>query len=361
MINDKKWMVYGANGYTGALIVAEAKRRGLSPIIAGRSREPIRQLADQHGLEHRVFAIDEMAEHLRDIDALLLAAGPFSQTSARTVAACLATKTHYLDITGEISVFEACHRQDAAAKQAGIAVMPGVGFDVVPSDCLANVLRTALPEAISLELAFASGAASRGTLKTMVESLGQGGAVRIDGEIVHVPTAWRDKIIAFHDKPRRAVTIPWGDISTGFHSTGIGSIVVYMALPPSMINAMRRTRRLLPLFHVAPLQKLAKLAIEKSVYGPGEAARSAGKAELWGRVEDATGTAVEATLTTPEPYTLTARTAVESCQRLLAEPRAGALTAAMAFGADYITTFDGCVLRGPGEPSRTDPATPTAS
>jgi len=45
--------------------------------------------------------------------------------------ACLKTKKHYTDITGEILVFEMMAKLDAQAKAAGITLMPGVGFDVV--------------------------------------------------------------------------------------------------------------------------------------------------------------------------------------------------------------------------------------
>ena len=92
------------------------------------------------------------------------------------VEACLRLGKHYLDITGEISVFEAMARRDKAAKQAGMMIMPGVGFDVVPSDCLAVHLKNLLPTATDLTLAFYGlGGISHGTQATMTMNAGSGG------------------------------------------------------------------------------------------------------------------------------------------------------------------------------------------
>lgn len=133
------WMIYGANGYTGRLIAQEAKRRGLTPILAGRNGPEIRQMGVQLGLETRIFTLVDaalVARHLSGVAAVLHRAGPFSATSAPMLASCLHARSHYLDITGEIAVFEAIFARAAEFKQAGIVVMPGVGFDIVPSDGL---------------------------------------------------------------------------------------------------------------------------------------------------------------------------------------------------------------------------------
>src|SRR6185295_4523400 len=124
-------------------------------------------------------------------------------TSKPMVKACLAAGVHYLDITGEVAVFEAIFRRDEEAKKRGIALVPGVGFDVVPTDCLAAQLHAKLPDANELWLAFASGGSvSPGTMKTMVEGAGWGGAIRKDGTIVRVPHAWDVREIPFPSRPR---------------------------------------------------------------------------------------------------------------------------------------------------------------
>ncbi|HEV7923072.1 MAG TPA: saccharopine dehydrogenase NADP-binding domain-containing protein, partial [Thermoanaerobaculia bacterium] len=142
------WMIYGANGYTGELIAREAARRGERPILAGRDRTAVEALAKELGLQWRAFPLD--APDLRDIQLVLHCAGPFMYTSAPMVRACLDAGAHYLDITGEIVVFEAVMRKDGEAKQRGVTLLPGVGFDVVPTDCLAAQLAQRLPDADEL-------------------------------------------------------------------------------------------------------------------------------------------------------------------------------------------------------------------
>src|SRR5689334_10790459 len=124
------WMIYGANGYTGELIAREAKARGLSPVLAGRSADKIARLAGELGFESRVFGttnVDEIVAGLGGIELVLHCAGPFSATSAPMVEACLRAKAHYLDITGEIAVFESALARGAEAEKVGIVICPGVG------------------------------------------------------------------------------------------------------------------------------------------------------------------------------------------------------------------------------------------
>ncbi len=353
---DKSFLLYGANGYTGALTAEECARRGLRPILAGRREGPVRRIAERLGLSWRTFDLDSpenVARHIEDVDAVLLDAGPFSQTSAPVVGACLRTGTHYLDITGEIPVFEAVFAQDAEAKDAGCVLMPGVGFDVVPSDCLAAALKEALPEATRLLLAFhwVGGRSSRGTLKTGIEIGAQGGAVRKDGRILRVPLAYRTREIPFGDKPRIGMTIPWGDVSTAYYSTGIGDIEVYGVLPPRMIRAAKLGQHVLPgLLAAAPVKRFLERRIDANVHGPSEERRKRGRSELWGRAEAPSGRSVEGTLTTTEGYRLTVDTSVESVKRVLeGGVGPGAITPSMAFGASYITEFEGCEMRI-GEP-----------
>jgi len=242
-------LLYGANGYTGRLIAEAALRKGIRPVLAGRRAEAVEPLAKTLGCGSLCFPLTDPAlvtRMLEPFDALLLAAGPFSKTSAVALEACLRAKTSYLDITGEIDVFEACFARETEAGKAGIAVLPGAGFDVVPSDCLAASLAAALPGATHLTLAFRGFKTSAGTMKTMIENVPKGGGARVDGKLVRVPPAWKTRTIPFSDRPRLAMTIPWGDLSTAFRSTGIPNIEVYMAVPPSAISAAKRSAFLAP-------------------------------------------------------------------------------------------------------------------
>lgn len=345
------WMIYGANGYTGELAAREAVRKGLAPILAGRNAEAVGRLARELSLQSRAFPLDNpqaTAAELYGVKAVLHCAGPFVHTSAPMVAACLATGAHYLDITGEIPVFETILAQGDTARKAGVALIPGVGFDVVPSDCLAARLARALPSATELVLAFypERGSLSRGTLKTMLESLPHAGAIRRDGRIVPVPIAWDARKIDFGGRAGElwAMTIPWGDVATAYHSTGIPNIRVYSATPPRVIRRLKRFGSLLPLAGWGPIKRLAQGWVERKVTGPSEELRETARVFLWGEARDTAGHMVTATLETPEPYRLTAVAAVESVDRVLqGKVPPGAWTPSKAFGADFVTELPGVI------------------
>jgi short subunit dehydrogenase-like uncharacterized protein len=349
------WLLYGANGYTGELTAIEAARRGERPILAGRREAVIRPLAEKLGLDWRVFELADpaaIAKGLEGVAAVLLCAGPFSHTSKPMVDACLAEGVHYLDITGEIGVFERVHRRDAQAKEKGVVLLPGSGFDVVPSDCLAAALKERLPAAERLELAFSGdGGFSRGTAKTMIEGLPQGGAVRREGKIVRVALAWKTLDVPFRDRRRPTVSIPWGDVSTAYYSTGIPNIVTYMAASPRMIRGLKLARPFTRIIGLGPVQRMLTRRVDRGQAGPSEETRERVRSHFWGRVTDATGHSVEGTLETPEGYKLTVMTSLECVKRIVAGQGKdgplppGAHTPSTAFGAGFIKGFEGCDLR----------------
>jgi short subunit dehydrogenase-like uncharacterized protein len=341
----RQWLLYGANGYTGRLIAEHAVSRGLSPMLAGRRAEAIAPLARRLSLDYRVFDLHDrhaLEDVLHEVGTVLLAAGPFSRTSRQVVDACLRTGSAYLDITGEVAVFEAVMARDAEAQSAGSVLLPGVGFDVVPSDCLAASLHGALRGATHLELAFhGGGPPSPGTLLTMLDGIRLGGAVRINGRIQREPLFARAREVPFHDRRRLAASIPWGDVSTAFYSTGIPNIVVYRAIAGGAARWLPLIRVLLPVAGRQPVESVLRRLVER-VRTP-DVRPSA--SQLWGRASNS-NSAVEATLTTPQAYELTAMTAVECAQRVAdGALAAGARTPSQAFGADFIAEFDGCELR----------------
>ena len=349
----KRFLIYGANGYTGALTAQRATRSGLRPVLAGRNEKALRELAGHLDLPFRIFDLaDSRAARaaLEDIDAVLHMAGPFSATSAPMIDACLATGTHYLDITGEISVFEALFKRHREAVDAGIVILPGVGFDVVPTDCIAAFLHEQLPDATTLELAFGGSAAtSPGTMKTMVEGLGLGCAARIDGRITTLPSGSTTAVIPFADKPRHAVAIPWGDVATAYHSTGIPNITTYMAMPRRAVKILKGIDIAGPVLQLGPVQKALKKLVTWRVKGPGEQQRSRGLSQLWGKVENPRGASVSVTMTAPEGYTLTTRSALEAVGKVLnGEVEPGTVTPAKAFGWRFVTSLDDVILHEPG-------------
>jgi short subunit dehydrogenase-like uncharacterized protein len=343
-------LLYGANGYTGELIAREAVRRGLKRTLAGRSADRLRALGSELGLETRVFGLEDPAALRREIaDAglVLHCAGPFVRTSRAMVEACLSTGVSYQDITGEIAVFERVLAQDHAAKQAGIVLLPGSGFDVVPTDCLARRLHERLPGATHLDLAFVNegGSWSRGTLATVIESLPAAGAMRRDGRIVPMPLAAETMTLELPIGRRTLMSIPWGDVATAFHTTGIANIRVFSGVPPRTVRRLRRWRWLLPLAGWKPLKRALQSRVRKTVTGPDATARRTARVYLWGRARDASGAEAIATLTTPEGYTLTAASAVEiACRIEAGQVAAGAWTPAKAFGSRFIAEIPGVEL-----------------
>lgn len=338
------FLIYGANGYTGELITRYAVERGMKPILAGRNAIEIEALAKKHHLEYRVFSLDEayrIDQSLQDVDMVLHCAGPFSLTSRPMVEACLRTKTHYTDITGEIAVFEAMAAFDHKAKDAGIMVMPGVGFDVVPSDCLALHLKNRLPSATHLSLAFyGMGRLSHGTQATMTMNVGKGGAIRQDGKITSVPAAWKTREIDFGEVTKTGVTIPWGDVATAFYSTGIPNIEVFTVVPPSALKMMKLSRYLGWLLATKPFQDYLQKKIPAG--GPSDGERAKGKTLLWGEALDLNGNRVEARLQGPEGYTMTAIAALNISQKILdGNFNPGYQTPAKAYGADLVLEIEG--------------------
>lgn len=340
------FLLYGANGYTGELIAREAVARGLRPTLSGRNAEAVGRLAAELNLPARPASLDD----LEGLDAALAGhavvlhcAGPFQHTFAPMVAACLRRRAHYLDITGEIPVFEALARRDADARTAGIALVPGVGFDVVPTDCLAAHLARRLPGASSLTLAFRStGGLSRGTALTMVEHLGGPGAVRREGRLVPVPPAWKTLPVDFGRGPRLCMTIPWGDVATAYRTTGIPDIEVYTAVTRGQLLLARGGRWLAPVLASGPVRRLAARMVRRRLTGPSAEVRSQARSVVWGRVRDAGGREAAARLHGPEGYTLTALAAVRAAERVLAgSVRPGYHTPAAAFGADFVLDLPG--------------------
>jgi len=336
-------LIYGASGYTGALIAEHAAAHRGKPILAGRGQEKIQPLAERLSCPFRIVGLDDpnkLVAALEGVDVVLNCAGPFSRTAAPLVDACLSTKTHYLDITGEIAVFEALAARSEAAQTAGVMLLPGVGFDVVPSDCLAVHLARRLPAATRLTLAFAgSGTLSHGTIVTSIEHLGAG-AIRRDGKIVGVPAAWKTMDIDFGGPRRSCVTIPWGDVSTAFYSTGIGNIEVFMAAPAALRRFLKVSRYLGGLLRAAPVQRLLKSRVPEG--GPDAAARKTGETRLWGRIENDRGDAVEAHLRTPDGYHVTVLTALLIAERAArGDAPVGFQTPAKAYGPDLILEVEG--------------------
>jgi short subunit dehydrogenase-like uncharacterized protein len=358
------WMIYGANGYTGTLLAEEAVKRGHRPVLAGRSQDKLAPLAERLGLSCVSFSLDDHAAAARALSghALVLhAAGPFVDTSEAMVRACLAAGTSYLDITGEVPVFERVYRLHDDARRSQVALISGVGFDVVPTDCLARYVVSKLPSASGLEIAFAGASGvTPGTAKSMLDGALAGGLARREGQLVSLPFGKGGRSVRFADRERAVLPIPWGDLASAHRSTGVRNITTYMAFPRQLAKRASKAWPLSaaalplvrPFLSAAPVRRALQGVIEKRIAGPSESERARGRSQVWASARTSGGQAVEAWLTTVEGYTFTAVAGLLAVERVLADKPVGALTPAQAFGADFVLEvpgtqrFDVLPLRG---------------
>ena|SRR5687767_5061720 len=344
------FLIYGATGYTGELIARRAAGAGMRPVLSGRNKAAIAKLAAELDLPHIPASVNDAASLDRAIDTLrgdhrlvLNCAGPFGRTADQVSDACIRKSVHYLDITGEIAVFEMLAQKGPRAKHMGVMLLPGVGFDVVPSDCLAAYVAKRVPAATRLVIAIHAGTRiSRGTALTSIENMGLGGAVRMNGDIYRVPGAWKDRMVEFDKGPIRVTTMPWGDVATAWYSTGIPNIEVYMAIPVGMRRVLRYGRFAMPLISSAPVKMILKSRVKSGPPGPSAEQRERGRSRFWAEATEESGNSFAAKLYGPEGYELTVRTAIECTFRTLsgmATP--GFQTPSRAFGADLIMAIEG--------------------
>lgn len=335
-------VVYGSYGYTGRLIVDELKKKSFTLILAGRKRDALQKQAEETGYPFEIVDVSDSInlKNLLSKAALVVhCGGPFRFTAKQMVDACLETKTHYTDITGEWQVFELLAGYHEAAKQAGIQIMPGTGFDVVPSDCLAVHLKKRLPSATHLQLAFAMvpGGMSRGTKKSMTESLGFGGIMRKNNELVPF-TLGKDVLeLDFGKFTTKTTRIQWGDISTAWRSTGIPNVEVFAGASPGSIRGLRISNYIGALLRQRWLKNFLLKKIDKGNPGPSDEHLKTGKCYLRGTAWDDAGNIQTSLFNGPNAYLLTAKTAVLIAEKIMAGKFAsGYQTPAMQYGADFI-------------------------
>ena len=331
-------LVYGAYGFTGELVARRAVERGLSPLLAGRDSERVVRVARALGCEWRAFPLSDpeaLRRGIRGAAAVLHCAGPFVHTAAAMAEACIDERIHYLDLTGEIPVFQALLAMGPAARNAGVMLLPGAGFDVVASDCLAAHLVRRLPGAKTLTLALAPGQSriSRGTARTVLEQAGsaRGGAGAPDVRTFDLGFG-----------PVEAVAVPWPDVYTASRSTGVADVRTYLVAGVALRALLRAAPLVAPAVRSARVRDLVSSLMARGEAGPSERQRAARRSVLYGEALDAAGARVAALQRHPEPYGLTALAAVEIAERALrGEAPPGWQTPSTAYGPDLVLGLPG--------------------
>ncbi len=338
-------MLYGATGYTGRLVLDGALARGLRPVLGGRDARKLDPLAAQHGLQWAAARLDDpggLIAALDGVDVVLHAAGPFSDTARPMVDACLHAGVHYLDITGEVLVLEATAARHADAKRRGVMLMPGVGFDVVPSDCLAAHVARRLPQATRLRLGFRGlYFTTRGSAKTIVEVAGTPARVRRGGVLEAVTPHTLEHDFDYGDGPRASACVSWGDLATAYYTTGIPNVEVYFEATPWVRAMLTSTRWLGWLYATPPWQRWLKANADLLPEGPTPDERAAVTMVIVAEADD-DGRRAIARLRTPEAYTFTGASAAAVAARVLAgDAEPGFQTPGRHFGPDFVLALPG--------------------
>lgn len=361
MNNKRNFLIYGSYGYTGNLIAELSIKQGLKPVLGGRDKEKLIRQANSLNLEYRVFDLDDIeqsVEVLNEFIAVIHCAGPFIHTYKNMALACIAAKTHYMDITGEVMVIEHLMNMDEKARSAGIMLLPGAGFDVVPSDCLAQYLKHRLPDARELTLAISamqkdSGdvGVSRGTAKTMMEGISSGALIRDQGILKTVPLGWGTRTFNFgNQKERICTSVSWGDLASAWWSTRIPHIETYMSLPPKIIRLHKFINPVKWLFKWSPIKRYIENKINHLPEGPSLETRLNSNTKIYGEVRNESGKKVAALMTTPNGYELTSLSTLLIMHKILAGNFAvGFQTPSTAYTEDLImeiqgVTRDDCIV-----------------
>lgn len=345
---SSEFLLYGSTGYVGSYMAQLAVEQGMQPIIAGRNPVTVKAQAEKLGLPYRVFLLEEddaMDRALNEVELVLHCAGPFHFTSRQMVAGCLRTQTHYLDLTGDIPVLESLFALDAEARKQGVMILPGVGFDVVPTDCLAVYLKQRLPTAEKLTLAFHSDGPALlppGTLKTAVDMVDYGDKIRSNGELISAPKGQEKRFIDFGQGPVQATPMLWGDLFTAFYSTGIPNINEYAVVSRYLQKQRDLSALIMPLFKFKTVRDFFKRSI-KAGSPPEDLART--RTHVWGEVEDRQGNRATARLHGPDAGTVwTSHAALAAVRKVLSgELQPGFQTPGLVFGPDFVLECEGVV------------------
>jgi short subunit dehydrogenase-like uncharacterized protein len=345
------FLLYGANGYTGRLIAERASFYGLVPLLAGRNGAALAALAEATGFDHRVVELSDtigLDAAVQQCRMVVHAAGPFRYTMESMILSCLRMKKHYIDINGDISCFEQIKKHDSAAQEREIMLLPGAGFDVVPTDSMALLIKKALPDADRLRIAFASlgSTLSHGTAMTMSGKLGEGGMVRKNGVIIRRPLGEHGMQIDFGTEKHFVMSIPWGDVSTAWHTTGIPDIETFTAVSPSIYRAMKFQWLFNWLLRSEVVRKLIRKKINKNPSGPDAVTRSKARSLVWVEAGNSRGETASVTMSGPEVYDMTAHAALLIAQRIISGSfQPGYQTPAGCYGTELVKKIPGVEVR----------------
>ena len=342
----RRLMIYGSSGFTGRLIAQRAVETGLSPVLAGRDEERVRAQAELLGASWRVVSLDSieaLAEALSDIEVVVHAAGPFIATAPPMLEACLRAGVHYLDVSGELPVFQEALGRDSEATRAGVMLMPGAAWSVVATDCLAAHVAELLPGAKYLRLGMTqSRLYSRGTARSAFGLMSSDVVIRRNGRLTRVPIGRMERAFDYGEGERTSMALSWPDALSAYHTTAIPNIEAYMEVGAAGRVLAPLTARIGEAFQLPILRSALRLSAWALPEGPAEAARNLARPVIVAEVEDAWRRVVRARLTTADGYDFTAVAAVAIAERVIGgEFAPGFQTPGRLYGADFVLSIGG--------------------
>lgn len=337
-------LIYGATGFTGRLIVDEALAFGIQPIVSGRSATKLGELARSQRLRARCADLRNPPDDLLEgVGVVINAAGPFAQTAEPLARLCLERGVHYLDISGEIRSLQRLTELDGPAARAGVMLMPAVGFDVVPTDCMAAWVTQQLPAASELDIALSGlDAISRGSANSVFEQYADLVTVRRNGRLTRVAPGSLERSFDFGSGPVPTTAITWGDVVSAFYSTGVPNITVYYESTAIVRLGLQLNRYLGPLLNTPPARFWQTAATQALPAGPSATQRARGRARAVVQARNAQGQCAEVRLETPEVYSFTATTAIAVADQVLhGVLQPGYQTPARVFGSQFVLSLPG--------------------
>ncbi len=340
-------LIYGAYGYTGAGISKLAADYGITPILSGRNESKLKPLAESLGYDYVVLSLesnhDNLVAVLNHFEIVLHIAGPYTYTSKPMIDAAIEAGTHYLDLTGEIHVIQAQLDRDEEFKQAGIMVMPSVGYDVVPTDGLNLYVANKIENPTTLTVlmngnynAVEGAGASRGTAKSGVEILSRPLLSRENGEMVQISQPKMIKRVE-DGREQTLVQIPWADMVTSYVSTGIPTIEVYQVQDGAVPSWFPRLAQ----YRIG--RRLLSWLIDNYLpEGPPPEAQLNRQTQIVSTVTNDAGDTATAAMITPEAYLLTFHSTLIVAKRVIdGDWEPGFQTVAKVYGPDLALEVPG--------------------
>lgn len=339
-------LVYGATGFTGSLLVGALLEHGVRPLIAGRDERKLAAAAERLGVAYRVAELHDaksLGTALGGVGVVVHVAGPFVRTARPMAEACLRAGAHYLDLGGEALGIESLARYDADARRRDVMILPAIGFDVVPSDCLVAHVARRLPGATELAIGIgATGFLSPGSAKSFIEYAGEPVRVRRGGALVCVPPGSLEHVFDFGARGRLAsCALSWGDTASAWYTTGIPNITTYFEATPRLRMGLAFCRWFGPVMGSPSVQAVMKAYADMASAGPNAEQRASRRMMISVEAWDAVGRHAAARIETPDSYAFTVVTACAITLRVLEgdfEP--GFQTPARVYGPDFVLGFE---------------------